>query len=47
MKWMRGPHHILQHVPIEKPTENPTSVVPTPYSDGMVWCCDIMTASHG
>ena len=24
MKWMGGPHHILQHVPSENPTQNPT-----------------------
>jgi len=46
MKGMGGPNHILQHVPREKPTENPTTV-PTPSRDGMVWCCGIMTASHG
>jgi hypothetical protein len=46
MKRMGGPNHILQRVPSEKPTENPTTV-PTPYSDGVVWCCGIMTASHG
>ena len=44
-KWMGGPNHILQHVPSENPTENPTTV-PTP-SRVMVWCCGIMTASHG
>ena len=28
-KWMRGPNHILQHVPIsENPTENPTPAHP-------------------
>ena len=32
---MGRPNHILQHVPIEKPTENPTTV-PTP-SRVMVW----------
>jgi len=35
MKWMGGPNHILQHVPSEKPTENPTTVR-TP-SRVMVW----------
>ena len=29
MKRMGGPNHILQRVPSEKPTENPTTV-PTP-----------------
>ena len=46
MKWMGGRNHILQHVPSEKPRQNPTAQ-PTPFIDGMVWCCDIMTASHG
>ncbi len=45
MKWMGGPNHILQHVPSEKPTENPMTQ-PTPFGV-MVWCCGIMTASHG
>ena len=48
MKRMGGPNHILQRVPSEKPTQNPTTGPwPNPYSDGMVWCCGIMTASHG
>ena len=44
---MGGPNHnnILQHVPSEKPTQNPTTL-PIP-SRVMVWCCGIMTASHG
>jgi len=25
MKWMGGPNHILQHVPSESPTQNPTT----------------------
>ena len=45
MKGMGGSNHILQHVPSEKPTENPTTL-PTP-SRVIVWCCGIMTASHG
>ena len=32
---MGGPNHILQHVPSEKPTQNP-SILPTP-SRVMVW----------
>jgi len=35
MKWMGGPNHILQHVPSEKPRQNPTTL-PTP-SRVMVW----------
>jgi hypothetical protein len=45
MKWMGGCNHILQHVPSEKLTENPTTG-PPPFGV-MVWCCGIMTASHG
>jgi hypothetical protein len=46
MKWMGGPNHILQHVPSEKPRQNPMTHPPL-WSDGMVWCCGIMTANHG
>ena len=28
MKWMGSPKHILQHVPCEKPTQNPMTVLP-------------------
>jgi len=48
MKWMGGPNHILRHVPSENPTQIPTSYYwPTPFwSDGIVWCCGNMAASH-
>ena len=35
MKWMGGPKHILQHVPGENPTHNPTTG-PLPFGV-MVW----------
>ena len=36
MQVMGGPNHILQHVPSEKSTQNPT-IKPTPFwSNGMV-----------
>jgi len=35
MKWMGGPNHILQHVPSEKPRQNPMTQ-PTPFGV-MVW----------
>jgi hypothetical protein len=35
MKWMGGPNHILQHVPSEYPTQNPTTG-PSPFRV-MVW----------
>ena len=38
MKWMGGPNHILQHVPSEKPTENPTTVGP-PTKYWVRWVC--------
>ena len=49
MKGMGGCNHILQHVPSEKPRQNPTTHNPAHHfkSDGMVWCCGIMTTSHG
>ena len=40
---------VVWFVPRENPTQNPTTG-PTPnpfWSDGIVWCCGIMTASHG
>jgi hypothetical protein len=44
MKWMGGPNHILQlqHVLCE----NPTIILLAHLSDGIVWCCGNMTASH-
>jgi hypothetical protein len=52
IKWMRCPNHILQHVPSEKLTQNPTPATPAyahPLLEqwyGMVlW--QYMTASHG
>jgi hypothetical protein len=47
MQGMGGPNHILQHIPSENPTQNPTTQ-PTPFwSDGMVWLCGNIIASHG
>jgi hypothetical protein len=28
MKWIGGPNHILQHIPSEKSTQNPTTGPP-------------------
>jgi hypothetical protein len=50
MKWMGGPNHILQHVPSENPTQNPTTGYDPAHpfwSDGIVLCCGNMAASHG
>ena len=30
MKWIGGPNHILQHVPSENPTQNPTTTTGPP-----------------
>ena len=46
MKRMGGPNHILQRVPSEKPTQNPTTG-PPPFGVMVVWCCGNMTTSHG
>jgi hypothetical protein len=47
MNWMGGPNHILQHVPSENPTQNPTTGGPPLLECGIVWFCGNMAASHG
>ncbi len=39
MKWIGGPNHILQHVPSEKSTQNPTTGPPPVRV--MVWYGDV------